>query len=149
MTNKIRILYKNDKTPRIKINEKGDWIDIAAPVDVEFKPHEAKLIPLDVAMQLPDGYEAHVLPRSSTFKHYGLMLVNSMGIIDSTYNGPEDYWAAYMINMKDEPSKIPAGERFLQFRVMKTQFNELEDLKIVEVANLKNNSRGGFGSTGR
>ena len=81
----IRIKYFTDKIDRLEyIDGKSDWIDLRASETVELKAGEFKLIPLGVAMQLPKGYEAHVVPRSSTFKNYGLLQVNSCGIIDGS-----------------------------------------------------------------
>ena len=89
----IRIKYFTDRIDKLEnIDGKSDWIDLRASETVELKAGEFKLIPLGVAMELPKGYEAHVVPRSSTFKNYGLLQVNSCGIIDGSYCGDEDMW---------------------------------------------------------
>lgn len=85
MSETIRIQYLNDEIKRLEyIDGKSDWIDLRAAEEITMKAGEFKLIPLGVAMQLPKGYEAHVVPRSSTFKNYGIIQTNHMGIIDET-----------------------------------------------------------------
>ena len=89
----IRIKYFSDEIERLRyIDGKSDWIDLRASERVELKKGEYKLIPLGVAMQLPEGYEAHVVPRSSTFKTYGVIQTNSCGVIDGSYCGDVDIW---------------------------------------------------------
>ena len=120
----IRIKYLRDiqKVEKISV---GDWVDLRAAEDVIMKAGEFKMIPLGVAMELPSGYEALVAPRSSTFKKYGVILANSIGIIDETYKGDNDEW------------------NFLAYAVRDTV-----KLCIVEVETLGNPDRGGIGSTG-
>ena len=90
---KIRIKYFSDRINRLEyIDGKSDWIDLRASETVELKAGEFKLIPLGVAMELPKGYEAHIVPRSSTFKNYGILQTNSCGIVDGSYCGDEDMW---------------------------------------------------------
>ena len=89
---KIKIKYLNDSINRLEKIEKGDWIDLRSAEDVELKKGENKLIHLGVAMELPKGYEAHIVPRSSTFKKWGIIQTNHMGIVDNTYCGDEDWW---------------------------------------------------------
>lgn len=138
---KIKIRYATDieKIEKIAV---GDWIDLRCAEDTELKAGEFKLISLGVAMQLPEGYEAHVLPRSSTYKKYKIIMANSMGIVDNSYCGNDDIWRfpAYAT----EDTFIAKGERICQFRIMKTQ----EELEFEEVNDLGNENRGGFGSTG-
>lgn len=122
--------------------EVGDWIDIAIPYDLHCRKFEAKKIDFKFAMQLPDGYEAHILPRSSTFLRYGLMLTNSMGIIDNSYCGDSDTWKAIVMPFKD--IDIARGTRLFQFRIMQKQPN----IKFKTVNELGNKDRGGYGSTG-
>ena len=89
----IRIKYFTDKIDKLTyVDGKSDWIDLRASEEVELKGGEFKLIPLGVAMELPKGYEAHLVPRSSTFKNYGILQTNSCGIIDRSYCGDEDMW---------------------------------------------------------
>lgn len=161
------------------INEKGDWFDLSLPTDVHFNGPEALtlkrdrkvgapegvgkrkvkfnagLIDLGVAMKLPKGFEAIVLPRSSTFGRYGIMLSNSMGIIDNSYCGPEDTWKFGAVAFKE--TYIPAGTRIAQFRIQLSQkatiFQRLKwlfsrNIKFVPVEKLEDRDRGGFGSTG-
>lgn len=122
--------------------EVGDWIDISIPYDLHCKKFEAQKIDFKFAMQLPDGYEAHILPRSSTFTRYGLMLTNSMGIIDNSYCGDSDTWKAVVLPFKD--IDIDRGTRLFQFRIMQKQPN----IKFKTVEELGNKNRGGYGSTG-
>ncbi len=139
---KIKIKYLRDieKIGGIAV---GDWIDLRAADDVTMKAGEYKMIPLGVAMELPRGYEALVAPRSSTFKKYGVLLANSIGIIDESYKGDNDEWHFLAHAVRD--TVIPRNERICQFRIIKHQPN----VKLVEVATLGNSDRGGIGSTGR
>ena len=141
---KIRIKYFSDKINRLEyIDGKSDWIDLRASETVELKAGEFKLIPLGVAMELPKGYEAHLVPRSSTFKNYGILQTNSCGIIDGTYCGDEDMWRMPVYATRD--TVINENDRICQFRIMENQPHIVFD----EVESLDNASRGGFGSTGR
>ncbi len=121
----------------------GDWVDLRCAESTIMKAGEYKLIPLGVAMELPHGYEALVAPRSSTFKKYGILLANSIGIIDEAYCGDQDEWHFPAYAVKD--TVIPKNERICQFRIIKHQ--PLFHLKKVD--HLGNENRGGFGSTGR
>lgn len=120
----------------------GDWTDLATAEDVEMKKGELKLISLGVSMELPEGYYAKLLPRSSTPKKWGVIQANSIGIIDHEYNGDDDIWmfAAYAIR----DTKIPRGTRLCQFCVVKQE----EAVEFIPVESLGNDARGGFGSTG-
>ena len=140
--NVIKVKYVRDVEP-IKLLECGDWIDLRAAEDVELKAGEYKLIPLGVAMELPKGYEALMLPRSSTFKKYGVILANSMGVIDESYCGDSDEWNFLAYALRD--TTIPKNERICQFRIMEHQ----PEVSMVEVETLGNKNRGGIGSTGR
>lgn len=141
---KITIKYFTDKIDKLRyVDGKSDWIDLRAAQDVELKAGEFKLIPLGVAMQLPKGYEAHVVPRSSTFKNYGILQVNSMGVIDETYSGDKDQWFMPVYATRD--TVIKTNERICQFRIMEHQ----PVIEFEEIANLVGENRGGFGSTGR
>lgn len=137
---KIRVNTHGNPLPeKIKL---GNWIDLRASETVELKALENKIIPLGISMELPEGYEAHLLPRSSTYKKWGILLTNSMGIIDTTYCGDEDIWGFSALAMRD--TVINKGDRIAQFRIMKEQ----EDIEFVDVECLGNENRSGFGSTG-
>lgn len=137
----IKIKYFTDIEPIEKIS-KGDWIDLRAAKDVELEAGEHTLIPLGVGMILPEGYEAHIVPRSSTFKKYSVIQANHMGIIDNSYSGEEDEWkfSAYAV----EHTFIKKNDRICQFRIMEKQ----PEISFEEVEHLNEKSRGGFGSTG-
>ncbi len=137
----IKIKYFAD-IEKIKPIEKGDWIDLRAAKTVELKKGEFKLIPLGIGMELPEGYEAHVVPRSSTYKNFKIIETNSMGIIDNSYCGDNDQWffPAYAL----ENTVINKNDRICQFRIMEKQPN----INFEEVDELKNPDRGGHGSTG-
>ncbi len=139
---KIKIKYFDKDLIRIEKIEKGDWIDLRAAETVELKAGEFKLIPLGVAMELPEGFEAHVVPRSSTFKTWGIIETNSMGIIDESYKGDNDQWFFPAYALRD--TKIEKNDRICQFRIVKKM--ETVDFETVEI--LGNKDRGGHGSTG-
>ena len=139
----IKIKYLNDDITRLEyIDGKSDWIDLRAAEEVELKAGEFKLIHLGVAMQLPEGYEAHIVPRSSTFKKWGIIQTYHCGIVDNSYCGPNDWWRMPVFALRD--TKIEVNDRICQFRIQKNQptlvFNEVEEMEA--------NNRGGFGSTG-
>lgn len=138
---KVKYLAEDGNTV-MKIKE-GDWIDLRSAEDVCMQAGEFKLIRLGVAMKLPHGYEAHIVPRSSTFMKYHVLQTNSMGVIDNAYSGDLDEWKfpAYAT----EDTHIPAGDRICQFRIVRKQ----PELKFKTVKMLGGKSRGGFGSTGR
>ena len=140
----IYIKYFNtDMTPIDYIGAKSDWIDLRAAADVTLKKGEFKLIPLGVAMELPEGYEAHVVPRSSTYKNFGVIQTNSMGVIDGSYCGDNDMWRMPVYATRD--TVIHVNDRIAQFRIIKNQ----PTICFEEVAYLENKDRGGFGSTGQ
>lgn len=140
----IKIKYFSNEIDKLAyIDGKSDWIDLRSSQRVELKAGDFKLIPLGVAMELPKGYEAHVVPRSSTFKNYGILQVNSCGIIDGSYCGNEDQW--YMPVYATRDTVIEMNERICQFRIMENQPRIVFD----EVETLGGDNRGGFGSTGR
>lgn len=142
MTLKIKIKYFDDELIRLEKIEQGDWIDLRAAKTVEMKKDEFKLIPLGVAMELPEGYEAHIVPRSSTFKNWGIIETNSMGIIDETYKGDNDEWLFPAYALRD--TKIEKNDRICQFRIVE----KMPKVDFQEVAYLNNPDRSGFGSTG-
>lgn len=117
---KIKIRYFTDEIERLcYIDGKSDWIDLRASERVELKAGEFKLIPLGVAMELPKGYEAHVVPRSSTFKNYGILQTNSCGIIDGSYCGDDDMWRLPAYATRD--TVIEKNDRICQFRIVENQ----------------------------
>ena len=137
---KIKYLKDIQKIERFNV---GDWIDLRAAEDVTMKAGEYRMIPLGVAMELPKGYEALVAPRSSTFKKYGILLANSIGIIDEAYKGENDEWNFLAYAVKD--TKVHKNERICQFRIIQHQ----PLIHLQEVDSLGNADRGGIGSTGR
>ena len=143
MAKTITVQYLNDTIERLKKIEKGDWIDLRAAHDYELKKGEYKLIHLGVAMKLPDGYEAHIVPRSSTYSKYGIIQANHQGVIDNSYCGPSEWWYFPAIAYARDIT-IKKGERICQFRIMEKQ----PDIKFVE-GPMTAKDRGGFGSTGK
>lgn len=141
---KIRIKYFTDKIEKLcLIGGKSDWIDLRAADEIVMKAGEFKLIPLGVAMQLPSGYEAHVVPRSSTYKNFGVIQTNSMGVIDESYCGEDDQWFFAAYALRD--TQIHVNDRICQFRIEKKQ----PEIEFEEVQILGNENRGGHGSTGK
>lgn len=139
----IRIKYFTEQINKVEKIVKGDWIDLRAASKVELKAGEFKLIPLGVAMQLPEGYEAHIVPRSSTYKNFGIIQTNSMGIVDETYCGDNDQWFFPAYALRD--TVIEVNDRICQFRIMKHQ----PEIEFEVVKTLGNEDRGGIGSTGK
>lgn len=139
-TIKIRYLRGVQKIERFNV---GDWIDLRAAEDINMDGGKFKLIPLGVAMELPEGYEAIVAPRSSTFKNHGILMANSIGIVDESYKGDNDEWHFPAYAVKD--TYIRKNERICQFRIIQHQ----PLIHLVEVDHLGNTDRGGIGSTGR
>lgn len=138
----IKIKYIVPDLERIKKIEQGDWIDLRAAMPITMQKGDFTLIPLGVAMKLPKGYEAHIVPRSSTFMKWGIIQVNHMGVIDESYCGDTDEWMMPVLATRDV--QISKGDRICQFRIMKKQ----PELTFTEVNTLGEQSRGGFGSTG-
>ena len=140
----IKIKYFSDDMEELcYIDGKSDWIDLRAAQEVTMKAGEFRLIPLGVAMQLPQGYEAHLAPRSSTFKNYGILQTNSVGVVDCSYCGDNDQWHMPVYATRDVT--IEKGARICQFRIMANQ----PQLHFVKVERLERADRGGFGSTGK
>lgn len=139
----IKIKYFTDKIDKLRyIDGKSDWIDLRAAETIELKAGEFKLIPLGVAMQLPLGYEAHIVPRSSTFKNFGVIQTNSQGVIDESYSGPNDQWFFPAYALRD--TVINTNDRICQFRIMEHQ----PKMEFFESTLDGNSDRGGHGSTG-
>lgn len=142
MSKRIIIKYFDPEIEHVRKIAQGDWCDLRAAETVELKKGEFKLIPLGIAMQLPDGYEAHVVPRSSTFKNFGVLQTNSFGVIDNSYCGDNDQWFFPAYALRD--TIIRKNDRICQFRIAKKQ----PDLEFEETDHLCNPDRGGHGSTG-
>ncbi len=138
----IKVKYKSDETKRLEKLSVGNWIDLSADERVTLFKGEYKLIPLGVAMELPKGFEANIVPRSSTFSKFKILQVNSYGVIDESYNGDDDWWGFGALAMED--TVIEKGSRICQFRINRIQ----PDLEFYDVELLGNKNRGGFGSTG-
>lgn len=140
---KIKLKYTVEGVSSVAKIREGDWIDLYAADSVRIQAGDFKLIPLGVAMKLPTGYEAHVVPRSSTYMKYHVIQANSMGVIDNAYCGDLDEWKfpAYAT----EDTFIPAGDRICQFRIVRQQ----PSIRFAIVSTLGGKNRGGFGSTGR
>ena len=138
----IKVRYHADIYPLEK-TEAGDWIDLRVAEDVEIKAGEYKLIPLGVSMQLPPGYEALVIPRSSTFKHWGILQTNSCGLIDNSYCGDDDIW--YFPALATRDVLIEKNSRICQFRIQK----KMKSVKFQTVNTLNNVNRGGLGHSGK
>ena len=133
----IKIKYFTDKIEKLAyIDGKSDWIDLRASEEVTLKQGEFALVPLGVAMELPKGYEAHIVPRSSTYK-------NHCGVVDGSYCGDNDMWRMPVIAMRD--TQIHVNDRICQFRIMKNQ----PEILFEEVEHLEGKDRGGFGTTGK
>ena len=140
----IKIKYFTDKIEKLTyIDGKSDWIDLRAAEAVDLKKGEFKLIPLGVAMELPKGHEAHIVPRSSTFKNFGIIQTNHQGVIDSSYCGDNDEWKMPVYAMRD--THIEVNDRICQFRIMENQ----PKIQFEEVKALTGVDRGGFGTTGK
>lgn len=141
---KILIKYHDDDLQKLEyIDGKSDWIDLRAAEDVKLKKGEFKLISLGVSMKLPDGYEAHIVPRSSTFKNFGIIQTNHFGVIDQSYSGTNDIWKFPAYAMRD--TEIHKNDRICQFRIIENQ----PKVDFIEVDKLEDSDRGGFGSTGK
>lgn len=139
---KIKIKYFSD-IDKIKSISIGDWIDLRSAETIEFNAGDFYIVKLGVAMQLPNGYEAHIVPRSSLFKNYNILQTNGMAVIDNSYCGDNDQWVfpAYAV----KKSYIRKNDRICQFRIVKKQ----PDIEFVEVKSLGNKDRNGLGSTGK
>ncbi|MBD3108168.1 deoxyuridine 5'-triphosphate nucleotidohydrolase [Bacillus sp. AGMB 02131] len=143
MAKQIKVKYFDQEIEKIEKIAIGDWIDLRAAVTIELSQFEYKLIPLGIGMKLPAGYEANVVPRSSTFKNFGILQTNSFAVIDESYCGNEDQWFFPALAMRD--TVIQKGDRICQFRINK----KMEQVEIIEVEELDEVSRGGLGSTGK
>lgn len=153
----MKIRYKlHSVRTEMCINKKGDWIDLRSAEDKVLEKGCYTLISLGISMELPEGFEVIIAPRSSTFKTYGFIVPNSFGIIDSSYCGDDDVWR--MTCLPFDRAVVKKGDRIAQFRIQPNQFATpwqkikwlfTKKIEFVEVQHLGNESRGGFGSTGR
>lgn len=143
MAKQIKVKYFDKEIEKIEKIAIGDWIDLRAAATIELSQFEYKLIPLGIGMKLPTGYEANVVPRSSTFKNFGILQTNSYAVIDESYCGNDDQWFFPALAMRD--TVIQKGDRICQFRINK----KMEQIEIMEVEELDEVSRGGLGSTGK
>ncbi len=139
----IKVKYFTDVEPIKFIENKSDWYDLRCAKDIELKAGEFMYIPLGVGIKLPTGYEAIVAPRSSTFKNYGIIQVNSIGVIDESYSGDNDQWMMPALAMRD--TVIHKNDRICQFRIVAHQPMHT----ITTVDHLDDKDRGGLGSTGK
>lgn len=138
----IVIKYHDEEIAKMGLEQHGDWIDLRAAEDVEMVPGDFRIISLGVSMKLPAGYEAHLAPRSSTFKKWGILQTNGVGVIDELYCGDDDVWGFPALAMRQ--TKINKGDRIAQFRLVE----KMDMVDFVRVDHLDTESRGGFGSTG-
>jgi dUTP pyrophosphatase len=138
----IKIKYIHNSIERIQKISNGDWIDLRSAYTIELYEGQFKLINLGVAIQLPPGFEAHIVPRSSTFKNFGIIQTNHCGIVDNSFCGDNDYWHFPAYALRD--TTIYQNDRICQFRIVEKQ----PEFDIVEVSELGNPDRQGFGSTG-
>ena len=138
----IKIIYHNKNMGKIENLAVGDWYDLRAAETVEMQAGEIKLISLGVSMKLPEGYEAHMAPRSSTFKKWGILQTNSVAVIDNSYSGTNDIWRYPALAMRD--TTMYEGDRICQFRSVKIE----PEVEFMEVDELDSTDRGGVGSTG-
>lgn len=139
----IKVKYFTNQIDKLTKITQGDWIDLRAAETIKLKAGDFKLVPLGVAMELPTSYEAHIVPRSSTFKNYGVIQTNSVGIIDNSYCGDNDQWFMPVYATRD--IIINQNDRICQFRLFKNQ----DKLEFLTVDQLGNTDRGGHGSTGK
>ena len=142
---KIKIRYCG--SPELQSTTAGDWIDLYTSRDVDLNAGEFTRIPLGVAMELPKGIEANIVPRSSTFERYGLLQTNSYGIVDNAYCGDTDEWQ--MPVYATRATFVPKGTRLCQFRLNPTMSKVFGEIAFESVITLGNVARGGFGSTGK
>ena len=139
---KIKVKYFDEDSEELKVTTNGDWIDLRSAETGDLKRGEFHLIPLGVGMKLPEGYEANIVPRSSTYKNFKIIQTNHMGVIDNSYCGDTDQWMMPVIAMED--TTINKNDRICQFRINE----KMPMIEFEEVEHLDEVSRGGFGSSG-
>ena len=138
----IKIKYHNPNLEKVGGIAVGDWIDLRAAETVELHPGDFRYVSLGVSMKLPDGYEAHIAPRSSSFQKWGFLVTNSVGVVDNSYSGTNDIWKLPIYATRD--AVIRENDRICQFRIMQ----RMPEITFTEVEALDATDRGGFGSTG-
>ena len=139
----IQIKYHSKEIEKLRyIDGKSDLIDLRAAENVSLKAGDFTLVSFGISIKIPEGYEAHVVPRSSTFKNFGILQANSYGVIDSSYCGENDIWRMPVYAVRD--TKIHVNDRIAQFRIMENQ----PQIVFEEVERMEGKDRGGFGSTG-
>ncbi len=139
----IKIKYHSDQIDHLEyIDGKSDWIDLRSAEDVILKKGDFKLVNLGISVQLPKGYEMLIAPRSSTFKNFGIIQTNHIGVVDETYCGNNDIIRMPVLATRD--TEIHVNDRICQFRIIRHQ----PVISFMEVDDLGNDDRGGFGSTG-
>ena len=141
---KVKINTHGNALPEVH----GEWIDLCTAEDVTLDFLEYKIISLGVSIEIPAGYYAHVVPRSSTFGKWGILLANSMGVIENDYCGDGDVWGYPALCLRKEGTQIPKGTRICQFRLNETMRTKFGEIEFTPVLTLGNAARGGFGSTG-
>lgn len=139
---KIKIKYFDNEIDKLKITDIGDWVDLRSAETVHLKKGEFHLIPLGVGMKLPEGYEANIVPRSSTYKNFKIIQTNCFAVIDNSYSGDSDQWFYPVVAMED--TIINKNDRICQFRINE----KMPMIEFEEVEHLDEVSRGGFGSSG-
>ena len=138
----ILIKYHDKDLGKIEKFPVGDWIDLRAAERVDMDMFDYKVISLGISTKLPEGYEAHIRPRSSTFRRWGILMANGVGVIDETYCGNNDVWGFSALAMRN--TTIFKGDRICQFRIVK----KMPEVKFIEVDDMEDADRGGFGSSG-
>lgn len=138
----ILIKYHTPAAKPVEQAHMGEWFDVRAAESYDLKAGTKGFINLGISVRVPHGYEAILAPRSSSFKKYGFIQTNSIGVIDETYSGDDDIWMLPYFATRD--AHIEAGDRIAQFRIQRNQGNP----SLKEVRYLGKNNRGGFGSTG-
>ncbi len=139
---KIFVKYHNPNLIRLDKLRIGDWVDLRAAEEVRLHTGEFRLISLGISVKLPEGYEAHIAPRSSSFQKWGFLQTNGVGVVDNSYSGPNDLWMLPVYATRD--AEIHENDRICQFRIMK----QMPELEFVEVDDMVGDDRGGFGATG-
>ena len=144
MKKQIKIKYISKDIEKLRyIAGNSDWIDLRVACDISMKKGEFRLIPLGIAVELPKGYEAHIVPRSSTYKNFGLIQTNHMGVVDESYCGDNDEWMWPALALRD--TELHVNDRVCQFRIMEHQ----PEIAFEEVDSLESPDRGGFGTSGK
>lgn len=138
----IKVKYHDEELIKLEKISIGDWIDLRAAEEVKLDANQFRLISLGVSIKLPEGYEAHIVPRSSTFKNFGIIQTNHCGIVDNSYSGDNDIWRFPAYSLR--PTVIHKNDRICQFRIVKCQ----PEIQFEEVDELDSVDRGGFGTTG-